>query len=1190
MKNDIKSNQQLIAYMFNNQVKFQNTQGKMNKDLFSNFNRNLITKSLKTNNLTNKTKYKTSKNSPERLFIPKSLSRQKKLIGVSNIIQKPSSKMSMNKLNIQNQKQTNIMKEEVLKKKILQMKAKKCATTMNSTNNSISLNNSINNNYNNLGFLLNNGIYMNKIKAKLNPEYLQSKMKSGMNSQLTSYRDMKKKNNKSNNNDKINNNTKEGKYFNLINKYVSSSTALAKQPQRQQLQKSLKNKFNTINAKRLGDMYNKNANLDAYSWRGKINPMENTNFSLLNKFNNNYGNKAKHVNNFVFSSTGNNIYKSKQVQPPNQNFHFSIKRINKTTYPSKQNSRKQSAEKTVQNNINRSSINNMQNSNFIIQNYNSPAITMNNNKKNEILIKKANYFNNGNISVNNNIFIYNYSNKKNISNEINRTKYRFNGVNSSNNSRDHTKDTNNNLKKKKIIKDLKRANFDKIINQLYKHKDNINNLNSQKNINENEQDNLMPNINSPNDLKKVVKNNNDKVETSINHKIKQNDIIKNHPPINYIKVNKNSIIGNINQNNSETNEIKEENRNKASSTNISYKKGKSTNKEEKEEEPKLINNKIEKKDKSTKIEKKEKEEKTKDNKNNENKKSTIFRDKDLSCSENDNDSLLEFVNNNIDNVPNYTNTEITESNESVVSLMNENGKLTCYKRDMEILSNYIKNYYKKHKKYPSTKLRFYKYGRLLGKGAFGKVNLSLHLLTGRLVAIKSINKLKITSEKQKQKIKLETTIMKILSKSNNIVKIFETYETKKHICIVMEYICAGDLLSYIKKRGKLTEPVAKFIFKQIILALKFIHENNIVHRDIKLDNILIDLDNNIKVCDFGVSKIIEKDDIMTEQCGTPAYIAPEILLNKGYTGFGVDVWSAGVVLYAMLSGTIPFKGSDMKELHNLIISGNYQEIKDISKDASNLIKKIFEVDPKKRITTENILNHPWLIDVDLNFWKTQNLFTNAEYVLLAKSNVDYRNIANKEDMQENFDIRNIDTTVENGNKNVRTKSFILAPFNTSVTDSIFDSDNESNINNNKGTNDFNNSELKILNGAIKFVAKVKDINRNYELNNNQEIDNGVVISPNDSEEKNKKDYNNYEMPMNKSFHKKIFSKPISPHNEPAEKKEKQKIKNEDLINEEALNMLKDLGYKKSFTKECLINNNINYATASYRLIVKYCFS
>ena len=422
----------------------------------------------------------------------------------------------------------------------------------------------------------------------------------------------------------------------------------------------------------------------------------------------------------------------------------------------------------------------------------------------------------------------------------------------------------------------------------------------------------------------------------------------------------------------------------------------------------------------------------------------------------------------------------------------------------------------------------------------------------------------------------------------------------------MEYICEGDLLNYIKKRSRLQEPVAKFIFKQIILALKFIHENNIVHRDIKLDNILLDLDNNIKICDFGVSKIINKNDIMLEQCGTPAYIAPEILLNKGYEGFGVDIWSAGVVLYAMLSGTVPFKGTNLKELHNLIISGNYQPINDISMEASHLINNLLEIDPKKRITIENILNHPWLIDVDLNFWKNQNLFTNAEYVLSAKSNVDYRNIVNKEDMIENFDIRNLDTIDDNINKNVNTKSFILAPFNTSISD---DKSNESvendiiplNNNNmiycdnceyfkkNKEISDYNNPDLKILNGAIKYVAKVKDLNRKYELNNNQEIDHGVVIMPNDTDEKNKKD-NNIISPFNGSYSKLLF-KHFSPPNEIEETNNgNNKYKEGNEINEDALDILQNLGYQKSIVREYIISNHFNYATASYRLIVKYCFS
>jgi len=155
----------------------------------------------------------------------------------------------------------------------------------------------------------------------------------------------------------------------------------------------------------------------------------------------------------------------------------------------------------------------------------------------------------------------------------------------------------------------------------------------------------------------------------------------------------------------------------------------------------------------------------------------------------------------------------------------------------------------------------------------------------------------------------------------------------------MEYVSCGELLSFVRKRSKIYENIARFIFRQIVEALQYIHSQNIVHRDIKLDNILIDLQNNIKICDFGVSKSIKKNDVMHDQCGTPAYIAPEILKNCGYEGFGVDIWSAGVVLYAMLSGTVPFKANNMKDLHKTIIKGIYNKIPEIS-EGKYIIKKI----------------------------------------------------------------------------------------------------------------------------------------------------------------------------------------------------------------------------------------------------------
>lgn len=193
----------------------------------------------------------------------------------------------------------------------------------------------------------------------------------------------------------------------------------------------------------------------------------------------------------------------------------------------------------------------------------------------------------------------------------------------------------------------------------------------------------------------------------------------------------------------------------------------------------------------------------------------------------------------------------------------------------------------------------------------------------------------------------------------------------------MELCSGGDLLTYVRKRRKLKEDVAKYFFKQIIEGLAYIHHSKlIVHRDIKLDNILLDASGKIKICDFGVSKqVASETEKMTEQCGTPAYIAPEILKDKGYEGFKVDVWSAGVCLYAMLIGTVPFKASSMHELHHMIVNGKYEIIEEkLSDSARDLIAKLLTVDPKKRLCAYEVLGHPWLKDAE----DTMDIFTQKE--------------------------------------------------------------------------------------------------------------------------------------------------------------------------------------------------------------------
>ena len=481
-----------------------------------------------------------------------------------------------------------------------------------------------------------------------------------------------------------------------------------------------------------------------------------------------------------------------------------------------------------------------------------------------------------------------------------------------------------------------------------------------------------------------------------------------------------------------------------------------------------------------------------------------------------------------------------------------------------LIQTYIKVYYSKHHKYPSTKYNFYLYGRLIGKGAFGKVNLSLHGLTGLLVAIKSINKKSLTSVKQKQKLQNEISIMKTLSQNPPnpfTVHLYETYETSNHICLVMEHLQGGDLLNYIRKRSSLPESTAKSIFKKLIRSIQHIHNNNIVHRDIKLDNILLDLNGDIKLCDFGVSSVYSKGELMVQQCGTPAYIAPEILHNKGYDGKKVDIWSSGVVLYAILKGAVPFKGKSKQDLFEKIMKGEFEMIEDITTEGQDLLRKLLEVDPKKRISLNEILTHKWFDSCE----EDVNLFSKAEIAILSRCNKDYKNINDKDCYCEVFTQRNLDTEDNEKDVNNKSKSFILTPYNTSVDEE----DNEY------------NSELRVENEITKFEGKVKECNFNYVINNNKEVDNGVIIS---------KQYNNELNNNNISVSPFLKSKCNSTLSTPPNEKLFSNFNPNSThtsMTEFVYKQMNDLGYNRSYLQKCMKANVFNYGTTGVFLLHKY---
>lgn len=241
---------------------------------------------------------------------------------------------------------------------------------------------------------------------------------------------------------------------------------------------------------------------------------------------------------------------------------------------------------------------------------------------------------------------------------------------------------------------------------------------------------------------------------------------------------------------------------------------------------------------------------------------------------------------NIVSTVDMTNNSSIQLNEAIVT-------------EREKLIHFIKIYAKRHDAIPPTTLDFYKFVKLIGKGAFGKVTLGMHKLTGKHVAIKTFEKSYMKDDFSRKKVFQEVYILKKIHHSN-IIRLLEVFESSKHFFIVMEYAGAGDLLHYVKKKRRLQETEARFIFKQVLYGLGHCHCRSVLHRDIKLDNVLLDNEKGIKLCDFGVSKIIKKHQFIREQCGTPAYIAPEIIADEGYEGFFADLWSLGVVLYAML--------------------------------------------------------------------------------------------------------------------------------------------------------------------------------------------------------------------------------------------------------------------------------------------------
>ncbi|XP_061012356.1 serine/threonine-protein kinase MARK2-like [Dama dama] len=244
----------------------------------------------------------------------------------------------------------------------------------------------------------------------------------------------------------------------------------------------------------------------------------------------------------------------------------------------------------------------------------------------------------------------------------------------------------------------------------------------------------------------------------------------------------------------------------------------------------------------------------------------------------------------------------------------------------------------------------------IGEGQSAKVKLARHRLTRALVAIKIVEK---TEQPNLRQLFREVRALRSVNKHRNIVQLVEIIDTEETLFLIMEHLSGGDLATYLEAQGYLTEEEARGVFRQLVSALRHCHRRGVVHRDVKPGNILLEA-SKIKLADFGLSGQWHPGRKLNTFCGTPVYMAPELFLRLPYTGPEVDVWSLGVVLYTLVTGSVPFTGRDFREVRDCIRTGHYHVPEDLSGEVKDLIRRMLRLNPANRATLDDVRHHPWL--------------------------------------------------------------------------------------------------------------------------------------------------------------------------------------------------------------------------------------
>ena len=407
----------------------------------------------------------------------------------------------------------------------------------------------------------------------------------------------------------------------------------------------------------------------------------------------------------------------------------------------------------------------------------------------------------------------------------------------------------------------------------------------------------------------------------------------------------------------------------------------------------------------------------------------------------------------------------------------------------------------------------YLLGEALGEGAFAKVRLATQIHIKEKCAIKIVDKRLIEGTKDIQRLKKEIKILKSI-RHKNIIQLFDIMESKTNLYFVLEYCKGGELFDYIVKNKRLKEGEACIFFQQIINGVEYLHNQGIIHRDLKPENLLLDYKNNIKISDFGLSTFFSKNNFLQTACGTPFYAPPEMLEGLQYNGESSDIWSCGIILYAMLCGTLPFSESKEEIIVKKIKAHDYIIPNYLSKEAQDILYHILKVNPDERFTIDNIKQHPWFNLVQPHLMKgitfnkikipvDDNILNMVQNYGFNKEECKKLLLKNKFCSLTSIYYLCLKKYVREGGKSVSDLESDLFEEYINDANNYIEEDNEDNNENTKNDNN-NNMENGGLKEEKNFSKSSKENNKNITkefINGKKENINENINSPNITKEK-----------------------------------------------------------------------------------------